>query len=54
MPFASQEFQDFVREWGLELIAHSPHFAQSNEKAENDVKTTKHILAKYYDDDIRT
>jgi hypothetical protein len=50
MPFASQRFHDFAREWGVELITSSPRFAQSNGQAENYVKTMKHMLAKCNDE----
>ena len=44
--FASQEFAKFAREWGFEHVTSSPHYAQSNEKAENAVKTAKSLPKK--------
>ena len=44
--FASQEFATFAREWGFEHVTSSPHYAQSNGKAENAAKTAKSLLKK--------
>ena len=44
--FASQEFAKFAREWGFEHVTSSLHYAQSNGKAENAVKTAKSLLKK--------
>ena len=44
--FASQEFSDFAKEWKLKHRTSSPHYPQSNGKAENAVKTCKMLLMK--------
>ncbi len=44
--FASDEFATFARKWGFEHITSSPHYLQSNGKAENAVKTVKRLFSK--------
>ena len=44
--YRSQEFAKFAREWGCEHVTSSPHYPQSNGKAENAVKTAKMLLRK--------
>ena len=44
--FASEEFAAFARKWGFDHITSSPHFPQSNGKAENAVKTVKRLFTK--------
>ena len=44
--FASAEFAVFVRKKGITHLTSSPHYAQSNGKSENAVKTLKLIFAK--------
>ena len=46
MPFASQEFTNFGRVWGIKLTTSSPNFPQSNGQSERAVQTLKHILKK--------
>ena len=42
----STDFQNFAKEWEFEHVTSSPHYAQSNGKVENAVKTAKRILKK--------
>ena len=44
--FASQEFKEFANKWGFTHMTSSPHYPQSNGKAENAVKTVKRLLTK--------
>ena len=44
--FASEELAGFVQKWGFEHITSSPHYPQSNWKAENAVKTVKRLFSK--------
>lgn len=46
MPFASQEFTNFGRDWGIKLTTSSPNFPQSNGQSERAVQTLKRILKK--------
>ena len=44
--FSSAEFATFSKAWGLEHKTSSPHYPQSNGKAENAVKTVKRLFTK--------
>ena len=44
--FSGADFAGFAQSWGFEHVTSSPHFAQSNGKAENAVKTIKHLFQK--------
>ena len=44
--FASAEFAVFVKQKGITHVTSSPHYAQTNGKAENSVKTLKLLFAK--------
>ena len=44
--FSSSEFAAFARRWGFDHITSSPHYPQSNGKAENAVKTVKRLFTK--------
>ena len=44
--FTSAEFQAFATKWGIIHRTSSPHYPQSNGKAENAVKTCKALLKK--------
>ena len=44
--FASAEFAVFVNQNGVTHVTSSPHYAQSNDKSENAVKTLKLLFAK--------
>ena len=44
--FASAEFAVFVKQKGITHLTSSPHYAQSNGKSENPVKTLKLLFAK--------
>ena len=46
MPFASQEFTNFGRDWGIKLTTSSSNFPQSNGQSERAVQTLKRILKK--------
>ena len=46
MPFASQEFTNFGRDWSIKLTTSSPNFPQSNGQNERAVQTLKRILKK--------
>ena len=42
----SEEFQEFAREWKFSHVTYSPYWAQSNGKAESEVKIAKSLLQK--------
>ena len=44
--FTSTNFQNVAKEWEFKHVTSSPHYAQSNGKVENAVKTAKRILKK--------
>ena len=44
--FAAAEFRAFAKTWGFEHTTSSPHYPQSNGKAENAVKTVKWLFSK--------
>ena len=44
--FASAEFQEFAKQWELDHITTSPHYPQSNSKAESVVKICKTLMKK--------
>ena len=44
--FSSAEFVTFTKVWSFEHCTSSPHYPQSNGKAENAVKTTKRLFTK--------
>ena len=42
----SREFQQFMRSYDIEHVTSSPHYPQSNGRAENAIKTAKNLLKK--------
>ena len=44
--FKSEEFRQFVAEWGIKHVMPSPYFPRSNGLAENGVKIMKRLLSK--------
>ena len=44
--FSSNEFQNFTKEWDIYHITSSPHYPQSNGKAEAAVKIAKRLIRK--------
>ena len=44
--FASADFVSFAKRWGFQHVTSSPHYPQSNGRAENAVKTVKRLLTK--------
>ena len=51
MPFDSQEFRQFTRNWGVKQSTSNPGFAQSNGQSERFIQTIKGMMKKA-DDDI--
>lgn len=53
--YTSEQFRKFAKGWNFKHITSSPHYPQSNGKAENAVKTVKNILRKCVEsgDDFR-
>jgi len=45
--FSSNEFQVFTKSWSFNHVTTSPHYPQSNGKAENAVWTVKRLFEKY-------
>ena len=45
--FSSNEFQVFPKSWSFNHVTTSPHYPQSNSKAENAVWTVKSLFEKY-------
>ena len=45
-PYISREFQQFMRSYEIEHVTSSPHYPQSNGRAENAIKTAKNLLKK--------
>ena len=45
--FSSEEFGTFATKLQFKQITSSPHYPQSNGKAENAVKTAKRLFTKY-------
>ena len=45
-PYISREFQQFMRSYDIEHVTSSPHYPQSNGRAENATKTAKNLLKK--------
>ena len=41
--FVSAEFASFAKKWKFDHVTSSPHYAQSNGKAENAVKTARRM-----------
>ena len=48
--FVSAELASFAKKWKFEHVTSSPHYAQSNGKAENAVKTVKRLFTKCKED----
>ena len=48
--FVSAELASFAKKWKFEHVTPSPHYAQSNGKAENAVKTLKWLFTKCKED----
>ena len=46
VPFASREFNDSAKEWGIKLTTSSPMYPQSNGQSERAVQTMKNMLKK--------
>ena len=45
-PYSFREFQQFMTSYDIEHVTSSPHYPQSNGKAENAIKTAKNLLKK--------
>lgn len=50
VPFNSAEFRKFAQQYDFRHITSSPHYAQSNGKAESSVKTCKRLMEKAIQD----
>ena len=48
--FVSAEFAGFAKKWKFDHVTSSPHYAQSNKKAENAVKNVKRLFIKCKED----
>ena len=46
LPFNSEDFKIFGKEWDFHHVTSSPYHAQSNCRVENAVKTCKSLLTK--------
>ena len=46
IPFNSEDFKTFSKEWDFHHVTSSPYHAQSNGRVENAVKTCKSLLTK--------
>jgi len=49
MPFNSQEFLTFIKDWGIHLTTFNPTYSQNNGQAERFVQTPKRMLRKVTD-----
>ncbi len=49
MPYASSQFREFAKEWGIRLHTSSPLYPQSNGQAERFVQILKTFLKKAFD-----
>ena len=47
--FTSYQFSDFLRKWGIIHTTSSPHYPQSNGRAESGVKAAKNLLRRCWD-----
>ena len=47
--FTSYQFREFMRKWGISHHLSSPHYPQSNGRAESGVKAAKKLLRKCWD-----
>ena len=50
MPFASRKFNEFAKEWGIQLTTSSPMYPQSNGQSERAVQTMKNMLKRSNDE----
>ena len=51
--FSANDFQSFLRKWGVEWRPSAPYYPQSNGLAESAVKKLKHLVAKIVDTEGR-
>ena len=49
--FTSEEFRNFLKNWGISQVTSSPHYHQSNGKAESAVKIIKQMIKKCKEND---